>query len=297
MSSDLLPFPKNVSNATRGFFGYLTVFLSAFCFYFSTVVIRWSRDVVTIDAAYFVFARFLLGFLTVCAAMAIKRQGPVAKRYDLLIGRTVGNCIAVFCFFQAVHYTSVAEANILNMTYPMFIAIMSWLFLRDQRDPVALIMAGVALGGVWLILRPDRMGLCVYSLWGLSSGISGAVAIFCLNLSRRYHDSNTVLFYMFGLGTILIYILFHAKIFWPNPTVLYYLALCGGTGVVGQFLLTLGFRYVTAVEGGVISSSRILLAAVLGPFLAAEPLLSLVGWVGAAMIFGANVVLAIRKGH
>ena len=117
------------------------------------------------------------------------------------------------------------------------------------------------------------------------------------NLSRQVHDANTVLFYMFGLGALLMFALFHRHIFWPDATAFYYLMLCGGAGILGQFLITLGFRYVTAVEGGVISSTRILLAALLGPWLAAEPSLDSAGWVGALLLFGANVVLAVRKGR
>ena len=115
------------------------------------------------------------------------------------------------------------------------------------------------------------MGLGLKSLWGIGSGVSAAFAIFYLNLSRQHHDANTVLFYMFGLGSVLMFLFFRQHFFWPGPRELYYLALCGGAGIAGQFLITLGFRYVTAVEGGVISSTRILLAALLGPWLAAEP--------------------------
>ncbi len=291
------PTAPTEPTAMQGLFGCLAVFASAFCFYFSTVVIRWSREVGTIDSAFFSFFRFLIGFLVVCTIMAIKRQGPVARRYDLLIARTVGNCIAVFCFYQAVRYTSLAEANILNMTYPIFIAILSWITLRDQRDPVALAMVGVALAGVWLILQPSHMGLSRYSLWGLGSGLSAAVAIFTLNLSRQHHDANTVLFYMFGLGTVLMYGFFRTSIYWPTASEFYYLALCGGAGIVGQFLITIGFRYVSAVEGSVISSTRILLAALLGPLLASDPWLGPAGWVGALLIFGTNAMLAIRKGR
>ncbi len=292
--------PSTLSNqppAILGLLGCLAVFASAFCFYFSTVVIRWSRDVVTIDSAYFAFFRFLLGFIVVCTIMALRRQGPVPKRYHLLVGRTLGNCIAVYCFYQAVRYTSVAEANILNMTYPIFVAILSWVLLRQQRDPVALAMVVVAVAGVWLILRPGNMGLGLKSLWGIGSGVSAALAILYLNLSRQHHDANTVLFYMFGLGSVLMFLFFRQHFFWPDGRELYYLALCGGAGIAGQFLITLGFRYVTAVEGGVISSTRILLAAMLGPWLVAEPPLGPVGWIGALLIFGANVVLTLRKGR
>lgn len=280
-----------------GLLGCLAVFASAFCFYFSTVVIRWSREVVSIDSAFFAFFRFLLGFVVVCLLMVFKQQKPAAKNYHLLIGRTLSNCVAVYCFYQAVRYTSVAEANILNMTYPLFVAVLSWILLSHQRDAVAATMVVVAVVGVWLILQPGHMGLGWYSLWGLASGVSAAVAILYLNLSRQHHDANTVLFYMFGLGSVVMILFFHNYFFWPNGREFHYLALCGGAGIAGQFLITLGFRYVTAVEGSVISSMRILLAALLGPWLAAEPSLGAAGWMGALLIFGANVVLAVRKGR
>lgn len=296
--TDTAPTPSSAQpTVLMGILGCLAVFASAFCFYFSTVVIRWSRAEVAIDASYFAFFRFLIGFVVVCLIMVLRRQKPAPKRMHLLIGRTVGNCVAVYCFYQAVRYTSVAEANILNMTYPIFLAMLSWMLLRQQRDPVAVAMVGVAVAGVWLILQPGRMGLGLYSLWGLASGISAAASILYLNISRQHHDTNTVLFYMFGLGTLLMLILFHQHFFWPDGRELYYLSLCGGAGIAGQFLITLGFRYVTAVEGGVISSTRILLAALLGPWLAAEPAMGAAGWIGALLIFGANVVLTVRKGR
>jgi len=293
---DTPPSTQAVSpSSTSGLLGCLAVFLSAFCFYFSTVVIRWAQGVVPIDPAFFAFFRFLLGFVLVGLIMAIKRQGPRPRSYHLLVGRTLANCIAVYCFYQAVTHTSVAEANILNMTYPIFVALLSWMILRHQRDPVALAMVAVAFGGIWLILAPGRVSVNLTSLWGMCSGISAAFAILYLNISRQYHDANTVLFYMFGLGSVVMFIGFHDHFFWPNGRELYYLVMCGGAGIAGQFLITLGFRYVTAVEGGVISSTRILLAGLLGPYLAAETPLAASGWIGALLIFSANVVLTVRK--
>ena len=100
---------------------------------------------------------------------------------------------------------------------------------------------------------------------------------------------------MFGLGALLMFIGFHREFFWPDARHLYYLIPCAAAGVAGQFLLTIGFRYVTAVEGSIISSMRILLAALLGPLLAGEPALAAAGWVGAMLLFGANAMLAVRN--
>ncbi|MGD8701167.1 MAG: hypothetical protein PVH26_01935, partial [Desulfosarcina sp.] len=61
MSDRMASIPAKKPPVLLGLLGCLAVFASAFCFYFSTVVIRWSREVVTIDAAYFAFFRFFLG--------------------------------------------------------------------------------------------------------------------------------------------------------------------------------------------------------------------------------------------
>ena len=275
--------------------GGWAVFLSAFCFYISTVVIRWSQAEVSLAASYFVFARFLLGFLVVCAVMAYRRQLPRPRSYHLLLGRTIFNCVAVYCFYMAVEYTSVAEANILNMTYPVFVALISWFLLRHQRDPVALVMVAVAFAGIWLILAPGKIDFQTTSLWGLASGLFASMSMTYLNVSRQVHDTNTVLFFMFGLGALLMFVIFHGDFFRPDSRELYYLGLCAVSGVAGQFLLTIGFRYVTVVDGSIISSMRILLAALLGPMVVGELPLDTAGWIGALLLFGANALLAVRR--
>ena len=274
--------------------GELAVLASAFCFYFSTVVVRWSRADLTIDPAYFAFFRFVTGFIVVGIIMAIRRQPLRPRRYHLLVGRAVANSVAVYCFYMAVKVTSVAEANILNMTYPVFVALLSWGVLRQRRELADMALVAGAFAGIWLILAPADIDVKMANLWGLASGVSASVAIIYLSVSRRYHEANTVLFFMFGLGSLLMATFFHQHFFWPDATSLYYLVLCAAAGIAGQFLITIGFRYITAVEGSIISSMRILLAALLGPVMTGEGPLSATGWIGAVLLFGVNAALAVR---
>lgn len=283
------------SSVSMQLFGWLAVLGSAFFFYLATVIIRWAGDYVEIGSAYFVFARFLLGFIVVSISMLVAGQRLQPKKYHYLIGRTVANTIAVFCFYKAVAAGSVAEANILNMTYPLFVALFSWFFLREQRDKMNLFIVVMAFVGIWMVLSPGDVKVRLENLWGISSGITAAVAIIYLNISRRYHDSQTILFFMFGLGGLLILVFCHDSLFWPDSTEVLILLACSVAGVAGQYLLTYGFLYVTAVEGSIISSSRILMAALLGPILVADPPLTSYGWAGALLVFSANAALAFRK--
>lgn len=276
--------------------GCLCVFSSALFFYLATVIVRWAQiDGQKIDPAFFVFSRFLLGFVSVLILMALKKKKIKVKNKQYLIGRTIANCVAVYCFFKGVDLTSVAQANILNMTYPLFIAVFSWIFLKEQRDIVAIGIVALAFAGVWMILAPDKITFHLNSLWALASGISSAIAIMYLNLSRQVHDTETTLFFLFGLGSAMIYIVFFHQIHLPQPLELKYLLNCSIASIAGQYLITIGFKYVTAIEGGIISSTRILLAAVLGPFIAMDPALSASGWIGAFLIFAGNVFLTLRR--
>lgn len=274
----------------------MAVLLSALCFYLSTATIRWGQlQGIHPDPAFYVLVRFLLGFVVVAGILMGRRRGPRPINYHLLAGRAVANSVAVYCFYQAVQTTSVSHANILNMTYPVFVALITWSMLPDQRDLRTLLALAGAFAGIMLILYPGDFSVDVRHLWGLGSGISAALAIVYLNLSRKVHDSETVLFYMFGLGSLLIYAGFYDRMVIRQSGDLLYLFICGAFGIAGQYLITLGFRFITAVEGSILSSTRILMAAFIGPLAGIDPMLATGGWLGALLIFGANVYLALSK--
>ncbi|MDD2465116.1 MAG: EamA family transporter [Desulfobulbus sp.] len=274
--------------------GGLAVLGSAFCFYLATAIIHWGQGHVQLEAALYTFTRFVFGFVVVSTSILLGGRRPQGKQAHYILGRMLTNTIAVYCFYKAVDVGSVAEANILNMTYPLFVALFSWFMIRGQRDIFALGVVAVASIGIWLILAPSSTNLHLNNFWGLLSGVFAGFAIIYLNLARRSNDSQTILFYMFGLGAVLMLPMVYHDLRLPNPTELGFLLSCSVAGVAGQYLLTYGFFFVTAVEGSVVSSSRILIAALLGPLLVADPSLGVSGWCGALIIFAADVALALR---
>ena len=294
MSADPFATTGSSTGQRQRLFGGVAVLGSALCFYLATAIIHWGQSQVRIETSLYTFARFVLGFLVVSTSMLLCGKRPRCNHWRSVLGRMLSNTIAVYCFYKAVEVGSVAEANILNMTYPLFVALFSWFLLRGQRDLFSLGIVAVASIGIWLILAPNISTLHLGSFWGLLSGLFAAFAILSLNLARRYNDSQTILWYMFGLGAALMFPLVRTHLILPTPTQWLYLLSCSIAGIVGQYLLTYGFLYVTAVEGAVVSSSRILIAALLGPLLVAEPVLGVYGWLGALIIFVADVALALR---
>lgn len=274
--------------------GILAVFSSAFCFYLATVVVRWGQESApALTPTFHVFVRFLLGWGLVIGLLIQSRERPQIQDSGWVALRAVANLLAVFCFYQAVQATGVAEANILNMTYPVFIVVLSWLGF-GERDRLASWLTIVAFVGVVLVMFPGEFRWRLGNVWGLASGFIAAFAIISLNRARQRNTTHSLLFYVFGTGAVLSFVGFYDEFFWPNWLEARYLLGSGILSVIGQYGLTIGFRYVTPVEGSVISSTRILIAAILGPLLLAGESLTSSGWLGAALIFLSNVLLAQR---
>ena len=277
-------------------YGRLAVFGSAFCFYLATIAVRWARTAgLTLSSPSFVFSRFLVGFVVISALLLIKRQLPRPHRSGLILGRAVLNVFAVLCFFKAVQVTTAAESNILNMTYPLFVTVFSWFLFKEQRDIRAVGMVILAFCGILLVFSPGSLQLELTNLWGLASGLLAGISITFLNLARQHNDTDTVLFVVFATGTILMFVLFHHHLSVQNAEEAFYLGFSACMGLAGQYLITIGFRYVTAVEGSIISTTRMPLAAFLGPFITSDPALTWSGWIGALLILAANIYFMTRK--
>jgi drug/metabolite transporter (DMT)-like permease len=189
----------------------------------------------------------------------------------------------------------VTNANLLNMTYPAFVLIFAPLIIGERTRPLHYFLLVLALAGAALILRPDLGGLATGDLLGLASGLVAGLAIPFLRQARKYDDVWTIVFWLFTVGMIINGIFLVPVFVMPQKTSVI-LALAGGgvLGVLGQVMLTSGYRHISAAGGSIVSSSRILFAAVLGIALFSESLtLSLVA--GGVLILAALIGAARPK--
>jgi len=180
--------------------GCCSILGSAFLFYLATAIMRSSRLQVDIDPLCFVIARFIVGTVVFSALFLIARKVPRPRECKFLFLRIITNFLAVYFFFIAVSTTSAAEANILNMTYPVFIAIISFLFFQHKGDWSMLAIGPVAFVGITLVGGGIESFIELKSFAGLLSGMFAAVSMIFLNITRMENDTDVVLFYLFRLG-------------------------------------------------------------------------------------------------
>jgi len=272
-------------NLMQKLYGYFWIFMSVMFFFFMTVIVKiitkskiyqieiMSRkfdfvvtgNIHSLEVALF---RFLTGFVFIITMLFItkKKINPINKK--ALWARGIFNTLAVIMFFVTIQLSNITKGNIYNMTYPVFVACFAPIFLKEKMTLIKFMFVGLAFAGTYLIsginLSESFASVGVGDFTGVLSGIIAGLAIIALKQARKTEDSFTILFYLLsiGLGISILSNLFIFKV--PNLFELLLLLLVGVLSFMGQFSITFGYKYVTAVEGSIISSSRIFVATLFG---------------------------------
>jgi len=120
------------------------------------------------------------------------------------------------------------------------------------------------MAGIYLVIQPDFSAVNFGDIIGLVSGIVAAFAVIVLSLARKHDSTILIVFYLMAIGTVSNGILMFPFFVVPDRGELFLLLASGLIGAVGQISLTMGYKYVNARTGSMISASRILFAAILG---------------------------------
>ena len=281
--------------------GTFFILCSALLFYLATFFVRLASERYTIPGSWYTLSRFALGLPLFW--FFFRRARTEVNNRTWLIVRAVCNVVAVVFFLYAAHFGSVMNANILNMTYPAFVALLSPVFIGEKNSWTSWISVMAAITGATLItLGGKELELRNSDLLGLASGITAGVGVMSLRQIRKTDSTFNVLYYTFLLGTVASILLLLLESFvWVQPAAglaepgfWSLLALSGLCGVLGQWVFTYGFAWVGAVEGSILSSTRILIALAFGVLWFGEAFTGAAA-LGAGLVLFSNVLLSLRR--
>ena len=271
--------------------GAFFIFLSAILFSVNILLVKILRTSTAIPVVEITFARFFIGLIILLIYIKVSSVSfkPVNKKVLYLRGFL--NAAAVLILFFAVEYTTITNANVLNMTYPIFVALFSHMLIGERFHlPVIIPLLLTALG-VYMVIQPDFSDINPGDLIGLFSGIVSALAIIYLRVLRRTDETHVILFYLFSVGSFLLLIPTVPLFVMPDLRELALLALCSLCGVAAQYFLTHGYKFISAVGGSIISASRVYIASLLGYLFFSDPV-NAVLFLGTLFIVGSNVLTA-----
>lgn len=280
----------NQSSNKTGY-GAFFIFLSAVLFSVNILLVKIIRSGTAIPVVEITFARFFLGLIIVAAWIGLCKIEfrPVNKKVLYLRGFL--NAVAVLILFYAVEYTTITNANVLNMTYPIFIALFAHTLIGERFHPMVFIPLLMTAVGVYMVIQPDFSHINGGDVIGLISGVVSALAIIYLRVLRKTDETPVILFYLFAVGSVILLVPTVPLFVMPDLWELFLLILCSLTGVAAQYFLTHGFRFISAVGGSIVSASRVFIASLLGIAFFNDPV-NMILFIGTLLIVGSNVLTA-----
>ncbi|HMQ68324.1 MAG TPA: DMT family transporter [Ignavibacteria bacterium] len=178
--------------------------------------------------------------------------------------RGISGILAFTFFVTAVSEIPLVNANLLNNTAPLFIPILTMIWLKNRIDNK--IWWGILIGftGIIFILDPtDGNFFEKGDMYGLCAGISLAVTFVTLGILTKTESFITILFYYSLIAFVLT--LPFAIANWSNPPLLIWLyaILTGALFISYLYLLQFAYRYVPVVKLSPLNFSVVIFAGIL----------------------------------
>ena len=110
-----------------------------------------------LDTFTLLFLRFTFSALIMAGLLVARREGlPRGRPLALLVGMgAIGYVGQSFCYLTATQYASAGLVALLLYLYPVFVAILSVIFLKEKLNRVKVMALALATCGVALIVDPQ----------------------------------------------------------------------------------------------------------------------------------------------
>ncbi len=275
--------------------GYALMFLSTTLLYFMTVFVKLITNLGNIPGVEVSFFRFLIGFILVNITMIKGGYQIKMVNKKAVLARAFLASMSIITFFMVIEILSATKGNIYNLSYPIFVALLGPLFIKEEAWSLKnMIGVFVSFGGLLVISGLAFGDFSGGDIFGLIMGLISGLGIIALKSARKTDKPNTILFYMFLTGLLVTLIFFGKTFKVPNTIEWLYIIGMGVFSYLGQYTLTTGFRYVNSVEGSLISESRIFIASIFGVIFLGETL-SFSILMGGLLIFIGIIIVSVKK--
>ncbi|MGI0405972.1 DMT family transporter [Helicobacter himalayensis] len=264
---------------------YSSISIGIFCMLASSFFFALMNACVKIlsanlSAVEIIFFRSFVMVLLLLAFFAYKPPKKTHKKggWGILALRSLFGGLSMLAFFYNIAHIPLGVASTFMQTSPLFIVVISLLFLKENIKIGVLFMSVIGFGGIVLICDPHFHSISLLNiLLGLFSGLGTALAFISLRGLRGYFDGNIIVL-SFGVvmsvvSLILVFlqpfIFPQSQALWimPNTKEWLWILIMGLVGTFGQYFLTQAYILAPAGIVAPIDYTRVVFSLILGVLL------------------------------
>ena len=251
------------SNRLKGIF---FIVLSAFGFAVMSAFIKLSGDLPNMQKVFF---RNLVAAV-IALFLIMKHKGSFTGKKEnrkILIYRSLFGTIGVIFNYYAIDQLVLSDANMLNKISPFLVVVFCALILKEKINIKQISAIIVAFVGALFIIKPSFDIRVVPYIIGFLSAVFAALAYTCVRMLGNKEEYYTIVFFFSTFSLIVVLPIF-IMVYEPMTFVQFmYLILAGVFASLGQFGITLAYKYAPAKEISIFDYSNIIFSAILSVFL------------------------------
>ncbi|RDY28247.1 DMT family transporter [Romboutsia weinsteinii] len=246
--------------------GIVCIIASALGFALMSACVKLAGDLPNFQKVFF---RNLVS-ATIALYLIIKHKGSLTGKKEnrnLLLLRSLFGTLGVILNFYTIDKLVLSDANMLGKLSPFLVVLLCAIFLKEKISIKQIGSIIVAFIGALFIIKPTFSVEVIPYIGGLLGAFFAASAYTCLRALGNKEEYYTIVFFfsMFSLITILPIFIY---VYEPMAlSQLIYLLLAGVFASLGQFGITLAYKYAPAKEISIFDYSNIIFSAILSIFI------------------------------
>lgn len=236
--------------------------VSSLGFAIMTVFVKLSGDLPSIQKTFF---RNIISAIIAFGFVVYHKESLFGKKENqkLLLWRSIFGTLGIIFLFYAIDHLVLSDADMLNKLSPFLVILFSAIFLKERVLPYQMVTIGFAFLGMLFIIKPSfSVDFIPYGV-GVLSAVFAAAAYTLLRVLGSKEKFYTVVFYFSFFSTVVL--LPFLIIFYEPMTgqQLLYLLLAGLFATVGQFGITLAYKYAPARDISIFSYATVVFTTML----------------------------------
>jgi drug/metabolite transporter (DMT)-like permease len=272
--------------------GIILLLLSAFGFSMMAALVKLSGDVPTIQKTFFrnfVSAIIAFGFVKYYGERLFGKR----ENQKLLLLRSSLGAAGIILFFYAIDHLVLSDADMLNKLSPFLTIIFASIFLKEKARLFQITAIIIAFIGTMFIIKPAFSYETIPYIAGLLSAVFAAGAYTVLRVLGTKEKFYTVVFY-FSFFTTMILLPFVLAFYEPMSVKQWvYLLGAGLFATIGQFGITIAYKFAPAKEISIFFYSTVVYSALISIFLFGQipDMWSIIGYI---IIFAASLYMFLK---
>ncbi|SDZ97518.1 EamA domain-containing membrane protein RarD [Thalassobacillus cyri] len=273
--------------------GIILLLISAFGFSVMAAFVKLSGDLPTVQKTWF---RNVISVLISFGFVMYYKESLFGKKENqkFLLIRSAMGTLGMVLFFYSIDELVLSDADMLNKLSPFLTIIFSAIFLKERVKLFQMVAIVIAFIGTLFIIKPQFSVDIVPYLGGILGAVFAAGAYTVLRILGNKEKFYTVVFYFsfFTTMSLLPFVI----IFWEPMTMqqLIYLLLAGVFATMGQFGITVAYKFAPAKEISIFFYSTVVFSTWISIVVINQvpDMMSIMGYI---IIFGALFYMFIKN--